>query len=153
MNKKTITLLAGMLALTSVTLYFALMAWRTQPTLEPAAERMAVNEVQYREMVSAYPIAGEVGRDHPMHIFWEERRDTLIRTGYIETRQFPLKQRPDIKWSARDFYHGFQTRFPGVECSIEFHKADQSRVAIVTARKSDFESIQNFLTGYDREKK
>jgi hypothetical protein len=143
----------GVVALALGALLLPRLARRIDSTLDSVREKAAVHEAQYREMTNAYRIAGEVMPDHPTRRLWDERRSALVEAGYIETREIPLKQRLDARWSSRGFFDSFHARFPGVECSVAIHKAEQTLVAVVTARKTDFGSIERFVSRYESNRK
>jgi RNA polymerase sigma factor (sigma-70 family) len=122
-------------------------------TIESAARTLATNEMLYREMTSAYPIAGEVVAGDPTRMLWEDRKSTLLQVGYIESRQIPLSKPLSAKGAARTFFDHFQARFYGVE--IAMVNRGTPPIATVTARKTDFGPtgvIEQFIHDYDPEK-
>lgn len=149
MTTRTKVVLVGVVALALGILLLPRLARRIDSTLEPVWKKAAISEAQYRDMTNAYPIAGEVLPDHPTRRLWEESRAALLKAGYIETREIPLKGRLDAKWSAGAFFNSFHALFPGVEVRVEKRKTNQTRVAVVTARSSDFSSITRFVSRYD----
>jgi hypothetical protein len=141
---------AGAGALALCILLFPRLARWIDSKVDPALERAAAHETQYREMTNAYPMAGELLQDHPIRKRWEECRAALLEAGYIETREFPLRPLT-AKGATKAFFTAFHARFPGVECSVRDAKSDAPAL-VVTARKSDlrlFGDIKLFASQYD----
>ena len=122
---------------------------------EKLAERtLATNEMLYREMLAAAPIAGEVVKGDPTRVLWENRRATLLEAGYIETRDIPL-QKPLTGKDTSTFFDRFWKRFYGVQVGIRGLNKDEPPIAFVTARKTDFGprgAIEQFIRNYDPDK-
>ena len=151
MNAKTKITLVGVAALVLGIILLPRLARRIDATLDPMWEKAAAVEAQYRDMTNAYRIAAEVVREHPTHRLWEERRTTLFEAGYIETREFRMRHSLTAKGAVSKFFNAFQSRFPGVECSVRGAKSDEP-VVVVTARKFDFGpigAVERFVTRYD----
>ncbi len=146
--KLAILLIAALLVGGSV--YFL----RDQAPAPQTAETvpLTTNEMLYREMLDAYPIASEVVVGHPTQMLWQERRDALLEAGYIETRDIPLPKPLSGYTSVRTFFDNFQRRFHGVEMGIRGVNRGVPPVAYVTARKSDFGpkgAIEQFIRTYN----
>jgi hypothetical protein len=98
-------------------------------------------------MTNAYPIAAEMMPDHPTARVWRERREALLAAGFIETREMAMKQKPTDKNWAWNFRKQFAARWPGVECSLRFHK-EAPPTATVTVRRDEFRAVERFLKNY-----
>src|SRR6185369_10371313 len=94
------------------------LARHIDSTLDPVWEEAAIREAQYRDLTNTARIAGELVSEHPTRRLWEERRAALLKTGYIETREFSMRNRLAAKGAVRAFFNAFHSRFPGVECSV-----------------------------------
>ena len=124
---------------------------RVDTSFERVMTEAAVNELHYRNMTNAYPIAAEVMPGHPTRQLWEDSKAALIQAGYIETREIPLRHGLAMQRGVPAFFHAFQRQFPGVECNLKAPKSEQP-IAIVTARKLDFGTfgrIERWISQYD----
>jgi hypothetical protein len=151
MSAKTKITLIAVAALVLGILLLPRLARRIDATLDPIWEKAATTEAQYQDMTNAYPIAAEVVSDHPTHRLWQERRKALFEAGYIETREFRMRHSLTAKGAVSKFFNAFQSRFPGVECSVRGAKSNEPMV-VVTARKFDFGpigAVERFVTRYD----
>jgi RNA polymerase sigma factor (sigma-70 family) len=121
----------------------------------PTARRtIATNEILYREMTNAAPVAGEVVAGDPTRMLWQNRRATLLYAGYIETRDIPWPKAFTTYGATSKFFERFQNRFRGVEMGIRRPDPQAPPVAYVTARKIDFGpkgAVEQFIRGYDPE--
>ena len=150
MHSKTKIILAAVAALILCIVLLPPLARRIDSAIDPALERAAAYEAQYRSMTNVFPIAAESSPGHPARTLWEELRAALLEAGYIETREFQLKPLT-AEGATRAFFTAFQRRFPGVECSVRAPNSD-APVLVVTARKSDlrlFGDIKLFARQYD----
>ena len=131
------------------------LARRIDSVVDPLWEKAAANEVLYREMTNAFPIASEVVADHPTRRLYEKHKAALLESGYIETRELRMRQSLTSGRSANAFFWDFYSHFPGVEVSVRRVKSEQLPVVVVTARKSDFGTlgaIEQFISHYDPRK-
>jgi RNA polymerase sigma factor (sigma-70 family) len=115
---------------------------------------VATNEILYREMTNAAPIAGEVVAGDPIRMLWESRRATLLNAGYIETRDIPLPKAFTTQRGTLKFFERFQNQFRGVEMGIRRPDPEAPPIAYVTARKIDFGpkgAVEQFIRNYDPE--
>ena len=146
MNTKTKVILAGIASLVLGIVFLPRLALR----IDSSAEKAAAMEGQYQDMINAYTVAAELAPDHPTARFWRERRTALLEAGYIETREFRLRNSLAAKGELSNFFVAFQARFPGVERSVRDAKSDEP-VVVITARKSDFGplgTIEQFIRLY-----
>ena len=151
MSTKTKVICGGVAALVLAIAFLPRLARRIDSSLDPIWEKAAAMEARYRDMTNAYRLASEVLADHPTAKLWRERRTALLEAGYIETRELPMRHTLTEKGAVRNFFNAFQSRFPGVECTLRDAKSDQPRV-VVTARKTDLGpvgTIEWFVTQYD----
>jgi hypothetical protein len=57
-------------------------------------------------------------RGHLTRRLWEERRAALLDVGYIETREFRLRDSLASKGGGKAFFAAFYARFPGVASKV-----------------------------------
>lgn len=115
-------------------------------------QRAAALDSQYREMtnalVSGYAL--ERTKDHPINRLYHERRDALVKAGYLKKREFPLRHRFESSKAAHAFFWRFAARFPGAEFRLSGAKPPATPTLTVYARNSDLLAIKWFITQNDR---
>jgi len=84
---------------------------------EARAQERAALDFQYWEMTNAlvFGYALERTSDHPINRLDHERRDALVKAGYLKKREFPLRHRFESSKAAHAFFWRFAARFPGAE--------------------------------------
>lgn len=119
---------------------------------ESRARRAAVLDFQYREMTNAL-VSGALEQvsSHPMNRLYHERRDSLLKAGYLKKREFPLRYPFESSRAASAFLWRFAARFPGTEFQLRGVKAPASPVFVVYARNSDLVAMKWFIMQNDKE--
>jgi hypothetical protein len=83
---------------------------------ERKAQGRAALDLQYWEMTNALVSGYALERtsDHPINRRYHERRDALVKAGYLKEREFPLRHRFESSKTAQAFFgvsrHVFQAR-------------------------------------------
>jgi hypothetical protein len=149
MSIRTKLILASLAAVLLGFVFLPRLARLIDSAVDPAWEKMAANEARYQDMTNAFRTAGELMPDHPTRRLFEECRATLLKAGYIESREIPMRVIPEHGWSVPTFFTRFRTNFPGVECQVRGNKVGQPPVIVVTARKGDFPAIKQFIANYE----
>ena len=118
-----------------------------------AAQSASVLDSQYQEMTYAMVQgqAGEQPTNHPMYVLYQERKDALIKAGYLKTREFPMRRGFESRTASRSFFTRFAKRFPGVGVQIRFNqKSGEPPVITVCAKDSDLPAIKWFIMQEDK---
>lgn len=152
MSAKKKVILTSMVMLALVVLSVLILprvARRIDSSLDPIWEKAAVNQARYIEMTNAYHIAAEVLPEHPARRIYEERKTALLADGYIETRELPFRHRFASRESSKAFFTNFLAHFAGLEFSFRNPKSEETPMLTVTARKSDFSAIEQFIRQHD----
>ncbi len=118
---------------------------------ESRARRAAVLDFQYREMTNAL-VSGALEQisSHPMNRLYHERRDALLKAGYLKKREFPLHHRFESSRAARNFLWRFAARFPGTEFQLRGPKSPATPVFVVYARNGDLLAMKWFIMQNDK---
>jgi len=119
---------------------------------ESRARRAAVLDFQYREMTNAL-VSGALEQvsSHPMNQLYHERRDSLLKAGYLKKREFPLRYPFESSRAASAFLWRFAARFPGTEFQLRGVKAPASPVFVVYARNGDLVAMKWFIMQNDKD--
>ena len=149
MNTKKKVILAGVAVLILGVLILPRVARRIDSALDPIWEKAAVNESRYIEMTNAYRIAAEVLPEHPARRLYEERKAALLADGYIETRELQFKHRFASRESSKTFFTNFLAHFAGLEFSFRNPKTEDMPMITITARKGDFNAIEQIIRQHD----
>src|SRR5213593_3986918 len=105
---------------------------------EMRAKRAAVLDFQYREMTNALVFGAlEHRTEHPMNRLYHERRDALVKAGYLKKREFPMRQGFESSRAAQAFFWRFASRFPGTEFQLRGAKPPATPMVVAYARDSD----------------
>jgi len=116
-----------------------------------AALTAAVLDAQYQEMIFAVVQgkAQEQSTDHPMSRLYRDRREALMKAGYLKTRQFALRHSFESSNAAFAFLARFASRFPGVERQLRTTKPGEPPVFVVCARDFDLVAIKLWIMQND----
>jgi len=121
---------------------------------ERRARQAAVLDFQYREMTNALVSgAGEQVSSHPLNQLYRERRDSLLKAGYLKKREFQLRYRFESSRAASAFLWRFAARFPGTEFQLRGAKPPEAPVFVVYARNSDLVAMKWFVMQNDKDPK
>jgi hypothetical protein len=122
--------------------------------MDMSAHKAAALDSQYREMTNAlvFGNALEHTKDHPMNRLYHERRNALLKAGYLKKRELRLRNRFESSQAAKAFFWSFASRFPGTEFQLRGAKPPATPVVVVYARDSDFLSMKWFIMQHDKAK-
>ena len=143
--RKTLFGIIGLIIVVSVCV--RLIDWWT----ETRAQGRAALDFQYWEMTNALVSGYALERtsDHPINRLYHERRDALVKAGYLKKREFPLRHRFESSKAAQAFFWRFAARFPGAEFQLRGAKPPVTPTLTVYARNSDLLPIKWFITQND----
>jgi hypothetical protein len=118
---------------------------------ESRARKAAILDFQYREMTNAL-VSGAMEQvsTHPMNRLYRERRDGLLKAGYLKKREFPLRNRFESSRAANTFLWRFAAQFPGTEFQLRGLKPPAFPVFVVYARDSDLLAMKWFVMRNDK---
>ena len=122
-----------------------------QRLADKSAERASALDAQYQEMTYAIVQgqAQEQSTNHPMNRLYRERRDALLKAGYLKTREFPLRHSFESPRASFAFLARFAARFPGIDRQLQSTKTGQPPVLVVCARDSDLVAIKLWVMQND----
>lgn len=116
-----------------------------------AWQRTAVLEAQYREMTYAMVQgqAGEHSPSHPMYRLYQDRKESLLKAGYLKVWEFPMRRGFESRKALPSFFYRFATNFPGAEVRVRGRPA-LPPVIEVCARPRDVVRIKWFIMREDK---
>ncbi len=118
---------------------------------DKASQRTAVLEAQYREMTYAMVQgqAGERSPSHPMYQLYQDRKEALLKAGYLKVWEFPMRRGFESRKALPSFFYRFATNFPGAEVRVRGRPA-LPPVLEVCARSRDILQIKWFIIREDK---
>ena len=151
-RRKVIVLVLAFAALATGVLWLPRLVRRIDSFFDPAWEKGAVQEAAYREMTNVFRVASEMTSGHPSRRLYDERKASLLASGYLETRDLVMRQPFPSRRATQLFMQRFAQNFPGVEFMLRGLGEGERPIIAVTAPKEDFGAfgrIEQFVRQYD----